>query len=161
MSNVIAAGWLFIMKDSKGSRSLCKGRILFADCKNHHYLIKWDVGGLCWYTSDWFPLGVAHTMRDDETDSWSSKVAGLIRYLTGQLTQGDDEQGKHGYGPYFISVDGGNAPSMKHPSLKCAKREAERIAGVLGQENDKTIRVLKQVAELTTKPITTYERKWQ
>lgn len=28
MSNVIAAGWLFTMKDGKGIRALCKGRIL-------------------------------------------------------------------------------------------------------------------------------------
>lgn len=159
MSNVIEAGWLFIMKESKGSRSLCRGRILFADRSNHRYLVKWDEDGLCWYTSDWFPLGVACTMRDSETDNWSSKVGGLVRYLTCKAATGDDEQEKHG--PYFVSVDGSSAPSMKHPNLNCAKREAERIAGVLGSSNDKTIRVLKQVAELTTKPVTTYERKWQ
>ncbi|MEG2886413.1 MAG: hypothetical protein RR853_04690 [Aurantimicrobium sp.] len=161
MSNTIAAGWLFTMKDGNGSRALCNGRILFADITTHRYLVQWDSGELCWYTSDWFPTGVGHTMRDGQTESWFNKMAGLVCFLAGKATKGDDEQEKAGWGPYYVSVDGGNAPEMQHSSMKNAKREAERLSGLLAQNCGKSIRILKQVAELKATPVTTYERKWQ
>ncbi|QDH46258.1 hypothetical protein LAh2_29 [Aeromonas phage LAh2] len=160
MSNKIEAGWLFVMKDGSGSRALCKGRILFADCEKHRYLVQWNSGELCWYTSDWFPNGVGQTMMDGETSGWNMKMAGLVRYLVGQATPGDDEQEKGGYGPYYVSVDGGNAPAMQHSSHKNAKREAERIAGLMAPDSGNSIRIMKQVAVLKATPVTTYERKW-
>ncbi|WVX92039.1 hypothetical protein [Aeromonas phage phiA014L] len=160
MSNKIEAGWLFVMKDGNGSRALCKGRILFADCEKHRYLVQWNSGELCWYTSDWFPNGVGHTMMDGETSGWNMKMAGLVRYLVGQSTPSDDEQEKGGYGPYYVSVDGGNAPTVQHSSHKNAKREAERIASIMAPDCGRSVRILKQVAELKATPVTTFERKW-
>jgi hypothetical protein len=57
---------------------------------------------------------------------------------------------------YMVSVEGGNAPTVIHPTYASAQLEAERVAKLL-RDKSKTIHVLKLVSSL--KPVTTH--KWE
>lgn len=56
---------------------------------------------------------------------------------------------------YLVSVDGQQAPRFEHPTLEEAKTEAERLAGMQGNQ-DRTIRVLRQEAVLVAKKTISY-----
>lgn len=56
---------------------------------------------------------------------------------------------------YLVSVDGMQAPKFEHSTLDEAKKEAERLAAMHGNQN-RTIRVLRQEAVLTAKQTISY-----
>jgi hypothetical protein len=60
---------------------------------------------------------------------------------------------------YLVSVDGTAAPKFEHSTLKEAKTEAERLAGMQGM-NNKTIRVLRQEAVLRVTQKLVVDKAW-
>lgn len=58
---------------------------------------------------------------------------------------------------YLVSVDGMQAPKFEHPTLDEAKKEAERLAAMQGNQ-ERIIRVLRQ--EATLKATRTISYAW-
>lgn len=150
----MTVGHMFEIADGNGNRSGEQGRILFADTVNDKYMVQWCRGSkIAWYRSSWLRHAVKSTWRDCDSTDTSDSIALFMEYMANAMAPSNTT--------YFVSVDGEGAPTVSHSSIKVAKKEAERLASLLPDTTSKTVRVLQQVAELKSVPVTTYKREWQ